>query len=428
MDDSSDAMVLDYPVHAARPSMAGTYYGAMHRPNTTGELLIQFRCAQEQYNLAYRLYLPHACYLNEETIVQLDERHFGCKLCQRFHFCERDHRTCPVYEVNDEMRCWFSKRTRERVEILFEMNTDSGIFPAERNELRASLKDLNMPTLNAKHGKSHLLRAANALGYDPRAKKKLTSMADNHGRLKHAAIVIGQYQQQMKRTHVTAAAVEPEPTPEDAAVTARQTELAIRETVYHRDEYTRDNEFYIRYYRAIWSDSIAAAASRLYAKCCPSKQHDESVVARRSYLTVPTDIVDLSAVTNAATSTQSIRGLYAIEACPLLPLFKIEKFRTMVSHVLLDLVGIFMPRQTELDEERAVYYADRAYMLIGLFHPNCFDVWKWDEIVRYVLICIIGLFRQTLAKKQVIVWVADPWLSALPIQVDRGAFQRQDMQ
>jgi hypothetical protein len=40
----------------------------------------------------------------------------------------------------------------------------------------------------------------------------------------------------------------------------------------------------------------------------------------------------------------------------------------------------------------------------------------------------MGLFRRMVAIKNVVLWVHDPWLTALPIQLEKVKFQRANMQ
>jgi len=423
----SDSMTCAPPVAPAlraSASIVGTYYGAMYKPATLGELLRQFRCEQEIRAGAYGLYLPHACYLDRDAIVELDEsgRRFGCRRCQRVHDCERDRHTCPVYEYDDEMLCWFSKKPRDKTEFGIDYTQT---IPLGMNKARASLKEIHIPVATDKRGKDKLLRSANALAYDANASKHLRQMAVNHGKNMHGIVAINAYKQQMKRIekkgkpkkqtfqHVT----EEEQT---AAEAERQLEATFRESTYHRDEYKRDNEFYINYYLPIWSSDVAAAAKRLYAKTCPSRTvHDEPVKQA-----APT--------ARPVSETQrappvELQGLYSEEVCPRIPDYQINIFRGMIKSMVDDLVQLF-GNGANVSMARIVYYADRVYMLVGLFHPTCLNVWKWDELVKYTLICIVGLFRQTLTVRGVVLWVGDTHLAALDVRLEKIKFQHDYME
>lgn len=406
------------PSHSRMPAWAaGAYYGSVHKPKSPHELLIQFRCEQEINKGAYRLNLPHACHLEPATIKNLDEigRCFGCTVCQRFHDCERDRHTCPTYEIDDTTLCWFSKKPRENIEMIFEEPAD---VPTRMNKARASLKEIHIPTSSDVHGKAKLLRSANALTYDRNAHKKLLNMATNHGKNMHGLIVINEYNQQMKRT-------QPKPItqikkPADATAIAYEALLLdalFRECVYNRGEYKRDSEFYLDYYEPIWSEAVAGAAARLHAKCAPSRH-------------IHTGPVKCAGALPGTPDTAMLQGLYAPHVLPQLPVFRLDEFQAMVGIMIMDLMppSARLVHNMTLERPQILYYAERVYMLVGLFHSTCLHVWKWNEIVQYAMVCIMGLFRRNTVVGGVMLWVADSWLNRLDMPVGQIAFQRTYMQ
>lgn len=413
-----------------------TYYGFKQRQKHPHELLIQFRCMQEINAGAYRLTLfqvwseqkqvyipqPHACHLDRENIIPLDEsgRCFACLVCQRFNYCEKDHRTCPVYEVDGEMLCWFSKKSQERVEIVFD--PDSNGFSDGMTKDRGSLKEIYMPSISDKYGKSHLIRVANGLTYDRRANRKAWKLADGLGRLKHSVIATGEYKKELKQTgrHL----VRPVHEPEAKAVAEppdSHDDIMSRDCFYNQEDFTRDNEFYIRYYTPICISEVRNAAARLYGKCCPSKQTSSE----------PTKSTpQFQKTQQSQPDPMEPIGLYVASSCTMLPEYRLEEMQKMIRVMLKDLMNLSMPLgiSAEPESQKVSYYTERVYMLLGLYHPHCLGIWKWGEIIRYTLVAIMGLFRANLILKGTMLWVADPWLTSLSIPLEKVAFRREYLQ
>jgi hypothetical protein len=184
---------------------------------------------------------------------------------------------------------------------------------------------------------------------------------------------------------------------------------------YHPEEFERDNGFYVRYYTPIWNAETAAAADVLKNACSPN------MTPAGPQKTVDTRARDVRKKKREAIAP----FLYTADTCQPLPACHRAEWLDMVTMIVKDVqIKSHKAGQPLITPDwNMEYYTGRLTMLVGIIHPTTIALWKRGDLARYTLIGLLGLFRRTLILHGCVLWVADPWLTALPVPVEKLAFR-----